>query len=971
MATVLIGGALIASLFFIKSELQELGSLSANNQGLAGLAQQQLHLVQGIQFEFKLQVQEWKDVLLRGRDAQLKQKHWNQFLEKEASVAALLRQEREILQTNDARVAQIDEVIVLHKQLGGNYRAALVKYPLSRPDAYRKIDAQVRGADRQVDALLARIEAESISGLSRMESGGAANESQLRQNIELRIRIAIGAVITLALFGALLLWGRLVQSRKQASAQIAQAQAMLEQQKYVLDQHAIVSITDEHGTIVYVNDKFCQSSGYAREELIGQNHRKLSSGRHGKEFFDGMFRAIGNGKDWRGEICNRGKDGTLFWTDTTIVPFTGEKGVIAQYIAVRTDITERKAGEARIERLTKLYKALSEVNQAIVRMEDESMLFPLICKTAVEFGGMRLAWVGRLTGAEGAMEFAASHGAVEYLDGLRISASADEPEGNGPSGISLRENRDVIINDFLTSEVSGLWHERAARCGLRSSGAFPIRRGGKPFAVLAVYHADADAFDVEMIALFKEMSADISFAKDNFDREAARIQAAGQIERLAFYDHLTGLPNRPLMMDRLGHALAGSTRSGHYGAILFIDLDNFKMLNDTKGHDVGDQLLKEVAARLLSCVREEDTVARLGGDEFVVILENLGAQEEWAAASARTIGEKIIEAVNQPFVLAGHHEHYTSPSIGVVMFAGHEVKPDEMIKRADAAMYRAKEAGRNTLRFYNSSMQAILETRNEMALALRKAQALGQFHLHYQLQVNHERRPIGTEILLRWDHPVLGRVSPDRFIPLAEEMGLIVPIGEWVLERACAQIKAWENSAHANKLHVAVNVSAKQFHHPQFVECVQQIIEKSNINPALLKLELTESVVLADIKDTVERMVAIQSMGVGLSMDDFGTGYSSLSYLKRLPLDQLKIDRSFIRDIATDRGDEALVQAILGLARNFYLDVIAEGVETEQQFNFLSAHGCQGYQGYLFAKPVPVEQFEQILAGYFDMEYPG
>lgn len=440
-----------------------------------------------------------------------------------------------------------------------------------------------------------------------------------------------------------------------------------------------------------------------------------------------------------------------------------------------------------------------------------------------------------------------------------------------------------------------------------------------------------------------------------------RKAAEDEVKHLAFYDPLTELPNRRLLMDRLHQAVASGTRSKRYGALLFIDLDNFKILNDTKGHDIGDLLLKKVAECLLSCVRESDTVARLGGDEFIVLLKDLDVTPEESAAQTRSVGRKILALLNQAYIFAGQ-EYYGSASIGITLFNAHEGSVDELLKQADIAMYQAKASGRNTMRFFDPEMQANLSARAEMENNLRKALGEQQFHLCYQVQVDASHRPLGAEVLIRWIHPERGVVSPAQFIPLAEETGLILPIGQWVLDTACAQIKDWQRDALTRDLVVSVNVSAKQFHQPDFVAQVQEVVERYAIDPSLLKLELTESMLLNDIEDIIVKMTTLKEIGIQFSLDDFGTGYSSLQYLKQLSIDQLKIDQSFVRDIAVDESDRAIVRTIIAMAQSFNLNVIAEGVETEEQREFLVDNGCIHFQGYLFGKPVPVDVFEGLLS---------
>ena len=432
-----------------------------------------------------------------------------------------------------------------------------------------------------------------------------------------------------------------------------------------------------------------------------------------------------------------------------------------------------------------------------------------------------------------------------------------------------------------------------------------------------------------------------------------RKQAENEIKQLAFYDPLTQLPNRRLLLDRLHQAMVACVRSKLYGALLFIDLDNFKTLNDTLGHDQGDLLLQEVANRLLACVRECDTVARLGGDEFVVMLMGLDACLEEAATHSQKIGMKILDKMNQKYQLTGH-EHYCSASIGINLFDGHSLSVNELMKQADIALYQAKSDGRNTLRFFDPDMQSSMLARVELTHDLRLALANKQFKLFCQIEVGQENKIIGVEVLLRWQHPERGLISPNEFIPLAEETGLIQSIGHWVLESACTVLKAWEGLPHLQNVHLAVNISVRQFHQANFVERVLEVVRHSGIDLDKLMLELTENVVLADLDDAVAKMNALKDFGVRFSLDDFGTGYSSLAYLTRLPFDQLKIDRSFVENIGVKPSDAIIIQTIIAMASQLGIDVIAEGVETETQRDFLYQQGCLVCQGYLFGKPMPL-----------------
>ncbi len=438
-----------------------------------------------------------------------------------------------------------------------------------------------------------------------------------------------------------------------------------------------------------------------------------------------------------------------------------------------------------------------------------------------------------------------------------------------------------------------------------------------------------------------------------------RKAAEDEIKHLAFYDPLTRLPNRRLLIDRLHQALATSARNGRSGALLFIDLDNFKTLNDTLGHDQGDLLLQQVGQRLVTCVRQGDTVARLGGDEFVVMLEDLHENSMEAASQTEIVGEKILSSLHKLYLLAGQELHST-PSIGITLFSAYNNSVEELMKRADLAMYQAKAEGRDTMRFFDPKMQAVVSARASLEADLRQGIEAGQLLLHYQPQVVGEGLLTGAEALVRWRHPSRGMVSPAEFIPLAEETGLILPLGYWVLATACAQLVEWAAHADTAELTLAVNVSSRQFRHSSFVSQVLGLLDESGADPRKLKLELTESLLLDDVEDVIEKMFLLKARGVGFSLDDFGTGYSSLAYLKRLPLDQLKIDQSFVRDVFTDVNDAAIAQAIIALSQTMGLSVIAEGVETEEQRQFLAHLGCQAFQGYLFGRPGPPD----LLASY-------
>jgi diguanylate cyclase (GGDEF)-like protein/PAS domain S-box-containing protein len=439
-----------------------------------------------------------------------------------------------------------------------------------------------------------------------------------------------------------------------------------------------------------------------------------------------------------------------------------------------------------------------------------------------------------------------------------------------------------------------------------------------------------------------------------------RKTAEEKIKELAFFDPLTHLPNRTLLQDRLKQAMTASNRNSNFGAVLFIDLDDFKTLNDTLGHDKGDLLLQEVAQRLTACVREGDTVARLGGDEFVVVLGNLNADLQEAATQTEVIGKKILAAINQKYQL-DHVDHRNTASVGATLFSGDDTAIDELLKQADLAMYKSKNSGRNTIRFFDPAMQNVVMKRAALEKDLHEGIQENQFSLYYQAQIV-SGQLTGSEVLLRWKHPLRGMVSPADFIPLAEEIGVILPLGLWVLETACTQLALWASNPKMAHLTIAVNVSPLQFRQNDFVDQVITVINRTGANPHRLKLELTEGLLVDNVQNIIEKMVALKTQGVGFSLDDFGTGYSSLAYLKQLPLDQLKIDQSFVRDVLTDPNDAAIAKTIVALAQSLGLGVIAEGVETAAQRDFLASSGCDAYQGYFFSRPLPLEGFEEFAA---------
>jgi diguanylate cyclase (GGDEF)-like protein/PAS domain S-box-containing protein len=514
--------------------------------------------------------------------------------------------------------------------------------------------------------------------------------------------------------------------------------------------------------------------------------------------------------------------------------------------------------------------------------------------------------------------------------------SAEETVGKSPNILSSgRHDKHFYVSMWASINHSGTW----------IGEIWNRRKNGELFPCQLNITVVKDA--KEDVSNYVATMIDITLSK----------AASDEIKTLAFYDPLTRLPNRRLLIDRLTQALAACARTGEKGAILFLDVDHFKNINDTLGHDIGDIFLQEVAQRLIHCVRAGDTVARLGGDEYVILLEGLGNEPFAAASNVEACAFKILQALSQIYHL-GTHQCHSSVSMGAVLFDKNNISIDELLKQADIAMYEAKNSGRNTLRFFDPKMQLAISARTDLERELRVAIEQNQFVLFYQMQVDGQHQVLGAEVLIRWQHPERGLVLPIDFIPLAEETGLILEIGQWVLDATCMQLKAWEQVPQKNQLKLSVNVSAKQFHQASFAQKVESTIARHCINPSLLNLELTESMLLDDSDGTIASMNQLKKIGIKFELDDFGTGYSSLQYLKRLPLYQLKIDRSFVRDITEDANDRALVTTIITMSHSLGLKVIAEGVETAEQLQFLKENGCDHYQGYYFGKPLPIAEFE-------------
>lgn len=702
-----------------------------------------------------------------------------------------------------------------------------------------------------------------------------------------------------------------IQALKEAEDRLAAVQRALRQseERYrtafqtSIDAINLNRLSD--GAYIEVNKAFLDIIGYTREEVVGRTSLELAIWADPKDR-EAMAREVkkhGSCRDLEARF--RKKSGEIFWglMSASMLEIDGMTCVLT----ITRDISAAKAAE---QQLAKAHQAL-RISEERYRTVFETSLDPITISRADN---------------------------KQYLDVNESFLSLMGFERSEVIGkTSLELNLWVDQRDFR--KVSEILNDHAEFRDMEVQ--FRKKNGETVWGMMSASLVEIDGAECVLA-----IARDISNAK----------AAEDEIRNLAFYDPLTGLPNRRLLLERLRQGLAAGVRTGRMHALLFVDLDNFKNLNDTLGHQTGDLLLQEAARRLSACVRDSDTVGRLGGDEFVLMLEDLSEQPEDAAAQAKLVGEKILTIISQPYRLDGR-ECRSSASIGISVFGDRKETSSEVLQQADIAMYQAKTAGRNTLRFFAPELQSAVNARAELEEDLREAIRSGQFELYYQPQIDRNRLA-GAEALIRWNHPVRGLLPPGEFVALAEETGQILPIGSWVLEAACRQIAAWSGRRQASHLAIAVNISARQFRQPDFVEQVLGTLGRTGANPRCLRLELTESMLLENVEEVIGKMAELKSHGLRFSLDDFGTGYSSLAYLKRLPLDQLKIDRSFIRDILTEESSTAIAQTIISLSRAMGLPVIAEGVETGEQRDLLARMGCHAFQGFLFSKPLALAEFE-------------
>ena len=657
-----------------------------------------------------------------------------------------------------------------------------------------------------------------------------------------------------------------------------------------------VIITSIDGVIEYVNPKFEEVSGYSAEDAIGQNPRILKSGDKSTEDYKKMWDTLLSGKEWRGTFHNKRKDGSIYWESASISPLRDEEGRITHFIAVKEDVTAQKRAEEQLRMNATVFDTTSE---GIMVTDTDNII-----KTVNPA-------FSRITGYE-----------------------AEEVVGRSPNMLSSGRHTEAFYEQMWSAvSQNGYW----------SGEIWNRRKNGSVFPEWLSIAAIKNETGIikEYVAVFSDIS------KHKQDEEKIRYQAN--------FDALTGLPNRSLLTDRLTQAILSANRENWKLALLFIDLDQFKVVNDTFGHVVGDELLQLVAERIRDCVREADTVARFGGDEFVVLMQDVTDLEAPAL-----VASKVISAVTGAFSLY-QREIYIGASIGITVYPDDANTPDALLRNADMAMYQAKEQGRNNYQFFTPSMQRQTIERQQMEQDLRQALQRNELELFYQPVIDAEtKRVCSLEALLRWNHAKKGRVPPDLFIPLAEDCGLIGPIGEWVVSQACAQLSQWHRYGY-DQLSVAVNLSSRQRELGLETAYLKRVLEENNLKGESVILEITESLLMRDTEESVKWLSEFKELGVKLSVDDFGTGYSSLSYLKRFPVDALKIDRSFVSDLPQDSDSASLVRTIIGMAKSLNLGLVAEGVETEQQAAFLTAEGCHVLQGYYYAEPLPVEDLDIFL----------
>jgi diguanylate cyclase (GGDEF)-like protein/PAS domain S-box-containing protein len=721
-----------------------------------------------------------------------------------------------------------------------------------------------------------------------------------------------------------------------------------------------IIMLDGNGLISFWNPAAEAMFGYPAQEALGQDmHALCAPRRFHQAYLDGIreFRRSGTGAAVGKtlELAAMRKGGAEFPMEISLSAVRRKDEWLA--IGIVRDITERKQTELAQKRLNRALRILSGCNSALVHVTDEGTLLNEVCRLIVELGEYRMAWVGYAEqDSARTVRCVARAGHDEgYIDEMAVTG-ADDARGCSPTGAAIREQGPVIARDTPTDPKFPLWGQQASVHGYASCVAVPVRMAGRVLGAISIYAAVADAFDAEEVQLLEDLADDLGYGIQSRREAEARERFERELEYQHNYDTLTGLPNRTLFEDRFGRDLIHAHREGRIVAALSLDVDRFKAVNDSLGYGTGDALLRHLGECLSGCLRDGDTLARLSSDEFAVSLNDILREEDVVSVVRR-----LLMAAKQPLEAAGHSIS-VNLSVGISLFPKDGGDVPSLMKNADAAMYSAKSLGGNTFRYYAPDMNVRMSARFALETEIRRAIDGNELRVHYQPKVNLATGHMtGAEALVRWQNPERGLVPPGDFIPLAEETGLIQPIGVWVLETVCNQLRCWLDQGGA-VLPVAVNLSAHQFRDENLVSRVEQALRDHRVGAEYLELEITESTLMGDMSQAVAILDGLRALGVKLSLDDFGTGYSSLSYLKRLPVTFLKIDRTFVEDVTTDPDDAAICLAVVDLAHNLGLQVVAEGVETEGQMNYLRKHGCDQMQGYLFSHPVPPEEFAQLMA---------
>lgn len=705
---------------------------------------------------------------------------------------------------------------------------------------------------------------------------------------------------------------------------------------------------------LYINEAACQEAGYTREEYLNIPPWEVS--RTTREVLQHMYDDIltRRGDVVKTEMNHPGKDGRHGWFEVHRRALRlGDRWVI---VAIARNTTARKLAERATVMLGRMYAALGATNEAIMHAKSPGELFQRMCDAAVNGGKFINAMVLLPDAQAGQMKISAIAETEKHnFRDLRISIDQATAEGRGLVGMAFQTQQPSVSNDLLKDERMRLWHDIAREAGIKAAAAVPIVRGSRAVGVLLFYSGERRAFDEEIIKLLERMAENVAFALGNLEREDERKGAEERVLYLATHDGLTGLPNRAMFSQLLNIEIESARRYERKFAVLFIDLDRFKTINDTLGHQAGDAVLKEISGRLTASVRAGDVVARLGGDEFVVMVQEVNEIGQVAA-----VARKILSAAIKPMTIAGQECRVTA-SVGIAMYPSHAQDEQSLMKNADLAMYLAKEEGKNNYQFYSQDIRSQSPRKMALETNLRGAMERNEFTLHYQAKLDLKSEKItGVEALLRWNSPELGAVPPVQFIPLAEETGLIERLGKWVLQSACQQNMNWQRAG-LPPVCMAVNLSPRQFSDPGLVADIAAVLSETGMAPQLLEIEVTESMVMYNADRAVKVLGAIKALGVRLALDDFGTGYSSLANLKRFPIDTLKVDRSFIREVVNDSDDRAITEAVIALGRRLSLNVVAGGVETLEQQIFLREHACDEMQGFYFSKPIVAEEFAELL----------